>query len=216
MIVLGIVGSIAGGKTTAARYLKERHLRQWEAAWIDADLLAKRSLDHEDVKAELVLHFGEHILDTGGRMNRGKIASIVFGNDPASQAELSYLESVVHPVVRNQVLRMLKSNARDGVQVSLLDVPLLFESGWDRCCDEIWCVDADSDIRAGRALSRGWKSDEIRKREQRQLPIATKIRLSNRVILNDGSIEQLHQTLEAHYQDLGLENGKSKPGTHCR
>ncbi|KAA1259000.1 Dephospho-CoA kinase [Rubripirellula obstinata] len=211
MIVLGIVGSIAGGKSTVARYLQESG-----AAWIDADSLAKQSLDLADVKEKLVLRFGNQVLNAGGGIDRAEIGSIVFGNDQASQAELRYLESIVHPIVRNQVLQKLKSNASSGVQVSLLDVPLLFESGWDRCCDEVWCIDADPEIRAARAANRGWHPDEIVKREQRQLPIATKIQLSNRVIQNNGSMEELHQRVDQHWQSLLTKNVETDSDTHCR
>lgn len=211
MIVLGIVGSIAGGKSTVAS-----HLQGLGAAWIDADSLAKQALDLVEVKAELVRHFGDQVLDLNGRIDRPKIGSIVFGNDQASQTELRYLESVVHPVVGELISQALNRNLRGEFRVSLLDVPLLFESGWDRSCDEIWCIDADPELREARVATRGWQPDEITKREQRQLSISAKIQLSNQVIQNNGTLDQLYLTINQHWQRITAVQADRSPDTHCQ
>lgn len=211
MFVLGIVGSIAGGKSTAASYLQQKG-----ADWIDADAIARSSLGLKSVLSPLVDRFGDSIIGSDGQIDRAKLGAIVFGQDPASEANLRYLESVVHPVVRKQIRQQLQQNIQDGVQVSLLDVPLLFESGWDLFCDQVWCIDADSDVRAQRAAGRGWQSDEITKRERRQRSISDKARLSNVVVQNNGTIDDLHQTLDDHWNRLieSLDNDCSDP-RHC-
>jgi dephospho-CoA kinase len=197
MFVLGIVGSIAGGKSTAAGYLQQKN-----AAWINADEIARASLDLQSVQSKLVRRFGHSIVGIDGDVDRRELGAIVFGQDAASEANLRYLESAVHPVVRKQIRQQLSQNIDDEVQVSLLDVPLLFESGWDLFCDQVWCIDASPEIRAQRAAARGWDSDEISKRELRQKPMSEKIRLSNLVILNNGTIDELHQSLDHHWQRL--------------
>ena len=211
MIVLGIVGSIAGGKSTVARQLQDLG-----AVWINADSIAKESLDLIEVKSELVRHFGDHLLDFDGQIDRQKLGAIVFGEDQASQMELRYLESLVHPVVRKQISQILKKNTLNGILVSLLDVPLLFESGWDRSCDEIWCVDAKRELRAERAAKRGWQPDELTKREGRQLSIQNKIQLSNYVLENNGTLDQLHHTSGQHWQRMMAMQTKPIVDSHCQ
>ena len=202
MIVLGIVGSIAGGKSTVARFLEDLG-----ASWIDADSIAKAALDLIEVQRLLVDHFGDQIINaaTNGdqeTIDRSKLGALVFGDDPTSQEGLRYLEGIVHPIVRARIREILNENAAAEVRVSLLDVPLLFESGWDQSCDQIWCVDADPKIRSIRAEKRGWGQKEISRREKQQLPISEKIRLSHLLIQNDGSLEQLQQTVRQHWQQL--------------
>ena len=211
MIVLGIVGSIASGKSTVAR-----RLETLGAAWIDADTIARRMLDQPTVQSELKDHFGVGITGISGGIDRTKLARMVFGDDDSSRVALEYLESVVHPLVHQQITQTLKTNAKSGVEVSLLDVPLLFKSQWDRCCDEIWCIDATRSIREARAHDRGWKADELAKRESRQLPLAEKKRLSHLVIENNSTLSDFHQTIQQHWENL-LKNPRPgrKPAPHC-
>ena len=156
MILLGIVGSPAGGKSTAARMLAE-----WGATWIDADAIARKCLDRADVRPELVRRFGDEILGEDGTVQRARLAAKVFGNDLQSRSALKALEEIVHPRVRQIIGDAIESAALSRARVALLDVPLLFESGWDRSCDAIWCVDASRNNRIERARSRGWDSSEL-------------------------------------------------------
>ena len=211
-VLLGIVGSPAGGKSTAARILAE-----WGASWIDADAIARECLRRTDVIPELVDRFGEEIVDASGSVQRSALAKIVFGQDTESRAALADLEAIVHPRVRIVIGDQIQAAANARVHVALLDVPLLFESGWDQSCDAIWCVDASFDNRVRRAQSRGWDAAELERREANQLSIAMKCRLSNVVMRNDSTLSRLRENLRQHWDLLVKMRTSSADSTirHC-
>jgi dephospho-CoA kinase len=210
MIVLGIVGSPAGGKSTVAR-----HLEDLGATWINADEIARSVLEQDDVQRELLSHFGSEIAGSDGRIDRSQLASRVFGDDDSQRLALTYLESVIHPPTRRLILGELIASHRSGKAVAVLDVPLMFESGWDRCCDEIWCVDADPSLRLERARSRNWDEPQLRAREANQLDIDKKKRLSTAVIMNNGSLEQLYETTDRLWRSLVGRHQTLLSDSHC-
>ncbi len=211
MIVLGLVGSPAGGKSTVAATLAERG-----ATWVDADRIAREVLDRPHIRRTLATRFGDHILAEGGRVDRQRLAAIVFGDDDPKGLALNYLESIVHPPTRSEIGEQLKHAAAENVAVAVLDVPLLFESGWDLACDQIWCVDAPFEIRVNRAAGRGWDAAEMRRRESNQLPIVEKARRSGRVISNHRTRRELIASVNALYVSLEKSSRESPhdPG-HC-
>jgi dephospho-CoA kinase len=210
MIVLGIVGSPAGGKSTVAR-----HLQELGATWINADEIARNVLEQDVVQRRLLAHFGPEIAGSGGRIDRSRLAAKVFGDDDHKRLALNYLESVVHPETRRIITERLWEAERAEVPVVVLDVPLLFESRWDLACDEIWCVDAGRDQRLQRARSRGWDEQQLRSREASQMEIETKKQLSTRVIMNDGTLEQLFETIDSYWRSLDRRKPTDVPESHC-
>ncbi|MFK8115192.1 MAG: dephospho-CoA kinase [Rubripirellula sp.] len=196
MYVLGVVGSPAGGKSTVAKRLAERG-----ATWINADLVARAVLEHDDISQQLIDHFGSDIATSEGAIDRAKLASLVFGDDESKRSSLRFLEGLVHPRTRALIqsqIRAVQQTVPSGSEKSviILDVPLMFKSGWDRSCDEIWCVDSEREIRLARTKDRGWDDEELQQRESNQLDIGAKRRLSNLVIDNNGTLEQLGETID--------------------
>ncbi len=212
MFILGLVGSPASGKSTVARRLEELG-----AVWINADLVARSVLEEDETQHQLISHFGDQIRGPDGKIDRGKLASLVFGDDDASRAALNYLEGVVHPRTRLLITGQLRDCAKQGLTAAILDVPLLFESGWDQSCDEIWCVDADRSIRMQRAIDRGWENDELARRESNQIDIEEKKRLSNFVIINDAALADLHESVDRLWNSVRSRNSRLTPSTtpHC-
>ncbi|TWT80036.1 Dephospho-CoA kinase [Planctomycetes bacterium CA13] len=215
MIVIGIVGAPAGGKSTVAGYLEELG-----ATWINADLVARDVLQSPEIQAKLISHFGPEITGSDGQIERTALASVVFGDDEPSRTALHYLESVIHPPTREEITERLATAERSGVKVAILDVPLLFESKWDRSCDEIWFVDAPWAHRLRRAKQRGWDESELRKRESNQLSTDEKRRLSSCVIENGSGLTDLRRIVRSHWDKLTHlgNNGAAAPSidTHCR
>ena len=218
MIIIGIVGAPAGGKSTVAECLAELG-----ATWINADKIAHEMLEKPSVKDKLVVYFGEQILAKDGKIDRSSLAELVFGDDEPHRKGLNYLESVVHPLTRQQITYQIQNAPFH--QITLLDVPLLFESKWHHVCDEIWFIDAPRDKRLARAVARGWNEDELTKREQNQLPIEQKRAFSTRVISNDKSLIDLKDRLREIWDDLkqrqestsqNSRNAKQRYEDHCR
>ena len=197
MIVLGLVGDPAGGKSTAARFLAGLG-----SEWINADLIARECLHHPDVLDALTHRFGRSVLNGAGEIDRAKVADLVFGTDPDHRQNLQFLESLVHPKTRLEIHQRIVEAARSGFRVALLDVPLLFESGWDRGCDSIFCITASRENRLSRSQIRGWDASELDRRESSQMPIETKCRLSNLVMQNDATLEALQQNLRRGWDQL--------------
>lgn len=197
MIILGLVGDPAGGKSTAAKFLASLG-----AEWINADLIARECLSDVDVIDVLTDRWGEKILNQSNGIDRAKVADLVFGDDSDKRDNLRFLESIVHPKTRVEINRRIVAAANDRKRVALLDVPLLFESGWDRSCDSIWCISASRENRLMRSENRGWDAAEFDRRESNQLPIETKYRLSNRVMRNDATLESLQQNLHRQWRQL--------------
>lgn len=216
MIILGLVGTPASGKSSVAEFLSGLG-----ADWINADLIARECLGRPDVIAALRTQFGDSIVDDEGSIDRKRVADLVFGNDPVKRGNLRALESVVLPPTRKEILGRIADAARRDCSVALLDAPLLFESGWDRGCDQIWCVDATRENRLARCQKRGWDAAELDRRESNQVPIETKCRLSNLVMRNDATLEALHQNLRQRWDQLvrmwgnDRRKGDSATPRHC-
>ncbi|MAI30197.1 MAG: dephospho-CoA kinase [Planctomycetaceae bacterium TMED240] len=210
MIVLGLVGTPAGGKSTVAERLVELG-----ATWINADLLAKTVMDQPDVQADLIQHYGASIVNNDDEIDRAKLAALVFGDDDASRSRLDYLESRIHPETKQLIKNQLFRFEKRGDSVAILDVPLLFKSSWDRSCDEIWCVDSDKEIRIARVRSRGWTPEHLQSREKNQLEIAEKMRLSTRVILNNGTLAELNDTISTLWSSLVRQHSAASDPRHC-
>ncbi len=222
MIVIGMVGTPAAGKSTVAGILAE-----FGSEWINADLIARECLNDPGVIDSLTRRFGTQVLvpedaGCGGRIDRKAIADLVFGNDSVKRENLRFLESLVHPRTREEITRRIEAAADSGRPVALLDVPLLFESHWDLCWDAVWCVDADIEVRLRRAAGRGWDRSELERREANQIPIETKSRLSNVVMRNESTLDALRQNLRCHWGKLARmtpeagRGNESRSGRHCR
>ena len=219
VIVIGIVGSPAGGKSTVARQLEAVG-----ATWINADLLAREVLERGEIQNRLLAHFGADIASKSGQVDRAKLAAVVFGDDDSSRRSLTYLEGLVHPETRRLIeLRLDEARQSEASEsttlaqpIVVLDVPLLFEVGWDRCCDQVWCVDANPALRLQRAAERGWNEGELQRRESNQLTIEEKRRLSNVVIENNGTLDKLHETVTQLWRSVESDAAAKTDDSHCQ
>ncbi|MEO1614507.1 MAG: dephospho-CoA kinase [Planctomycetota bacterium] len=215
MIVIGLVGTIAAGKSTAAE-----HLASLGAAWINADEIAKACLEEPDVIQALTERFGDRVRESREQINRAQLAKLVFGDTSTQKENLRYLESLVHPRTRSRIHDAIVQAASTRSPAALLDVPLLFESGWDLACDAIFCLDADRSIRRQRAANRGWAAGELERREAAQMAIEKKIQLSQVVMRNEATLLSLRQNLSRQWAKLCRIDqtdtaGSISPDGHC-
>ncbi len=197
MIIIGIAGAPAGGKSTVAAKLADLG-----ATWINADQVAHEVLAMPDISEQVVHRFGSEVCDDKGQIDRRKLASRVFGDDDSHQKALSYLESVIHPPTRRLIAEKIESAAKAKAPMVVLDVPLLFESGWDRECDEVWFIDTSLAIQHQQAKLRGWTDEDLRQRQSRQLELDEKRIQSTRIIPNHSTIADLHSRVESLWNEL--------------
>jgi dephospho-CoA kinase len=180
MILVGLTGGVATGKSTVAKMFK-----QCGAVVIDADELA-----HEVVTPgkpawrEIVSLFGQTVLNQDRSLNRQTLGSIVFRNSNKRRQ----LEQIIHPRVAREQARLTRQAARkDPHAVVIYDVPLLFEAGIDKRVDTTIVVTADRKTQIARLKKRnGLSQTEAIRRITSQMPLSKKVRLADIVV--DGTL----------------------------
>lgn len=165
MITIGMCGRSGSGKSTVASYFRSKGIPV-----IDTDDLYHRILlEKGECVRELVEAFGTEILKEDGSVDRRTLASAVFLSDEPKERQ-ARLNAITHRHVLSRVKEILSAQKKQDARVVFVDVPLLFESGFDRLCDAVICVVADEDRRIARISERdGIKEDEIRARFRSQL-----------------------------------------------
>lgn len=211
MIVIGVLGLPASGKSAVAETLQSLG-----AHWINADRIGHRVLQRGEIKEQLATRLGTAILRTDGEIDRPKLGEIVFGDDAASLAALKYLESLVHPPIRQQMTRQVAAALQTAAPAVVLDAPLLLEGHWDLWCDELWYVDTAEAIRTRAAAQRGWTPQTLQRRTAQQLPAEHKRRFATQTLTNSGTLEQLRLQVVQQWRRLVEREPRSGPAAHCR
>ncbi len=180
MILIGLTGGVATGKSTVARMFQ-----QCGAVVIDADALAKAVVQPgKPAWRDIVRHFGKSILNTDQTINRQALGSIVFSRPTQRRV----LERLIHPRVAREQQRLTREATRnDPNAVVLYDVPLLFEAGIDKRVEKTIVVAADQSTQIARLKKRnGLSRAEALRRIRSQMPLTQKIRRADLVI--DGTL----------------------------
>jgi len=192
-LVIGLTGNIATGKSTILKYLAEKG-----AAIIDADKLAHRVMEPGGAAYEAVVRsFGREILHEDGTINRKKLGEIVFSDTSA----LGRLEKLVHPKVfelGNQEIEEAKSSLVILEAIKLLEAGLMVT-----LCDEVWVVIANFASQLRRLMeNRGMDETKAQRIISIQPPQAAKVNQADRVIENNGALDELYAQLDIIWADL--------------
>ncbi len=185
MKVIGLTGGIASGKSTVSRHLKKAH----GLPVLDADAAAYRLAEPEGPMWEaFVERYGkERALLADGRLDRAAIGEIVFRD----AAERDWMNDMSHPLIRAELLRQLGKCRAYGVKAAVLDVPLLYEVGWENMADEVWVVYVDAAAQLHRLMVRNKLSEATaRERMAAQMPLYEKRRRADVVIDNNGTVRE--------------------------
>ena len=128
------------------------------------------------------------IVTAGGTLDRAAIARLIF-TDPTMRAEV---EQISHPLIRRAVEERLRMAEKEQKRAAVLDVPLLFEAGWDALADEVWVVALPPEEQLTRLLARDKTMSEVeaRARSAAQMPLAEKCARADVVIDNSGTKEE--------------------------
>jgi dephospho-CoA kinase len=197
MIVIGIVGGIASGKSAVADLCG-----RMGAAVIHADQIGHQVLTEADTVRRLRRRWGERAFGADGKVSRAAIASIVFAGTPQANSDLRFLESVTHPRIEQRIRERIKELNRMGTSVVVLDAPVLLEAGWNRHCDRIVLVDVNRAERLRRALQRGWTESQFANRENSQLSPEEKRKVADVVIDNSASLDHTLAQLQQFWRSL--------------
>lgn len=190
---IGLTGGIASGKSTASVIL-----RGWGACIIDADAIAHGLMEPQAPLYEAYrAHFGEGVILPDGQLNRRRIGQIAFANP----AEKRWLDETAHPVIRRAIEQELERAEAAGEPAVILDIPLLFETGWQAHVDESWLVDVPEPLQLARLQSRnGYSREDAARRIAAQMPLSEKRRLADVIIDNSGTERELMERLRALWQ----------------
>lgn len=196
MILVGLTGGIATGKSTVAKMFE-----RCGAVVIDADELARNVVKAgKPAWREIVKTFGRTVLNPDRTLNRHALGAIVFGN----RAKLRKLEKIIHPRVAREQARLTRQAARrDPQAVVIYDVPLLFETGIDKRVDKIIVVTANKETQISRLTKRnGLTRPEALRRIRNQMPLAKKVRLADFVLQGTLKPAPLRQAVRALIRTL--------------
>lgn len=191
MLLVGLTGNIASGKSTVAQLLSERG-----ATIIDADVLARRAVERGSKAFDaIVRRWGTSILAPDGHLDRAALRRIVFGNPK----ELESLNEIVHPEVeRLRELRIAEARSR-GDRIVVCDIPLLFEKKMVDDFDRIVLVDAPRPLRLERLVhDRGLRETEAMDMIAAQMPAELKRARADFVVDNATTLTEL----EARVHDV--------------
>ena len=182
--IIGILGGICSGKSIVAT-----QLGRLGCAVIDADKMAKELLNEPAIQTKIVESFGKEILGAEGRIDRGKLAKIVF----SKSSQLAALTTIIHPPVLEKVDTLIeKYTNKKAFKAIVLDIPLLAEVGWEKRCDKLIFVDCEHKIRLERAKNRGFSSEnELKIRENFQISLDKKQKMSHYIVYNNSDLSEL-------------------------
>ena len=188
MFVIGLTGGIGTGKTEVTHVLRELG-----AVVIESDKVAHLSYrPGTDAYDEIIDQFGKEVLDDSGVIDRGKLGGLVFaGPDLRIQ-----LEKIVWPAVRSWITERLIQEKERGTKIIVIEVPKLFEAGWDDLADAIWTVEASSAAVAQRVNVRSNLSEtEINARVQAQITRAERAKRADLLIENSAELADLRERI---------------------
>ena len=196
MILVGLTGGVATGKSTVAAMFE-----RCGATVIDADQLARQVVEPgKPAWRDIVRAFGSGILYPDRTLDRQALADIVF----RSPRKLRRLERIIHPRVTRLQSRLTKAIAgRRRAAVVIYEVPLLFEAGVDKRVDAVIVVTADRRTQMERLARRtGLSRTDILRRIRSQMPLAEKRRRADFVLDGTQSLEILRRQTARLYAQL--------------
>lgn len=188
-MIIGLTGSIASGKSTVANMLKEYGL-----PIVDADLVARMVVEPGKPTLDKIVEvFGEEVLTEDRALNREKLGSIIFHDEKKRKM----LNNIIHPAIRQEMLRQRDEHIENGEKTVIMDIPLLFESKLQHFVDKILVVTVDDNIQLKRLMERNQLSEEeATSRIQSQMPLSEKEEGADAVIYNNLSLDNTKEQLE--------------------
>ncbi|MCR3923457.1 MAG: dephospho-CoA kinase [Firmicutes bacterium] len=198
MLVIGLTGGIATGKSTVATLFEKRGVHR-----IDTDQLARSVVEPGQIAWDaIVQYFGNDILQENGQLNRKKLGKLIF----ADAKKRRVLENIIHPAIQALMNRQINEARRQGVCITLIEVPLLYETNFHNDVDRVIVVTATEEKQVARLLQRdGLAGEQARQRMASQLPLAEKVARADYVIDNNGTLEQTEQQVDAVWQIVKQE-----------
>jgi len=198
MLLVALTGGIGSGKTMVGEIFAELG-----ALVVDSDQLAREVVERGSKGFDLIVtEFGDEILKNGD-LDRTALASFIF-KDPNKRAKL---EEITHPLIRQSFAKIVSSAGSDSIIIN--QIPLLVESKHDYRFDHVITISAPENIRTERLLKRGLTLSQIDQRMKAQATDTQREGISDTVIVNDKSEQELITQVEKVWESL-KNKSKSK------
>lgn len=192
---VGLTGNIGTGKTTVAWMFEELGAKLLNADTIAHETIAPQS----SVWKQLFDRYGKRIMIEGGVVDRKALGRIIFSDDH----ERKFVESAIHPRVHEELTKKIADAKRDGTQLLIVEVPLLFETKWDKEMDSIVVVSCDLELQIKRCQDKfGLTREEVLQRIKAQRPIEEKIAKADHIVDNSGSMNETFIQVRRIYSSL--------------
>ena len=195
MKIIGLTGGIGSGKSTVSQFLAELG-----AVILDADKVGHEALrSRSEVWRQVVNAFGKQIATSKGDIDRKKLGKIVFNNSEAR----AKLNRIMHPAMYDMVKVRLEKYRRQGVDIAVLEAPLLIEAGWTSLLEEVWVVVAsEAAVLKWLEERTGFSREESLARIRSQLSSEQRIKYADVVINNDSDLDGLKAKVKELWQGL--------------
>jgi dephospho-CoA kinase len=195
VLIIGLTGGIGTGKSEVSHIL-----RDLGAVVIESDKVAHQSYEPGTKAHGLIVNlFGEDVLDGSGFIDRKSLGKIVFA-DTARRLEL---EKIVWPATRELTLALLEKETVRGTRVVVVEVPKLFESGWDKLADVVWTVEAPQSVVIQRVERRsGMSESDTKARIAAQFTRQERVDRADIVIENDATLEDLRNQISKLWESI--------------
>lgn len=181
--IIGITGGISSGKSTVTNFLRQRGFQV-----VDADALVHQlQAPGGRLYNILVEHFDNQVVLKNGQLNRPLLASLIFSNPE----EQEWSKETQGQVILEE-LAALKNQLAQTEAIFFMDIPLLFEQGYESWFDEVWLIYLDRETQIERLMNRDKLSLEAAEsRLSSQWSLDKKKKLATHIIDNSGSLDQL-------------------------
>lgn len=194
--ILGITGGIASGKTTATKTLESLGVEI-----VDADIIARNVVSNDysnnsSALAKIVDHFGPAILLASDELDRARLRDIIF----ADPTEKRWLENLLHPIVRKQIIQQLSAIKSP---YGVLSSPLLFEKEQQELVNHTLVIDVPIETQNTRAILRdNVNQQQINNIMDTQLSREERNKKADDIISNTGNIEELQEKITVYHKQL--------------
>ena len=180
--LIGLTGGIATGKSTVSKLLATK------LPIVDADKIAWQvEGPGQPTTQKIVAHFGQQAVLADGRLNRPWLGQLVFNDAQAFQA----LTAITRLPIQYAMFEAIVAANQQQPDAIILDVPLLFESGWQHVCDQVLVVTASPAVVLQRLMARNHLSQQAAQaRIDSQMPLAQKVARADVVIDNGANIDK--------------------------
>lgn len=180
--LIGLTGGIATGKSTVSKLLATK------LPIVDADKIAWQvEGPGQPTTQKIVAHFGQQAVLADGRLNRPWLGQLVFNDAQALQA----LTAITRLPIQYAMFEAIVAANQQQPDAIILDVPLLFESGWQHVCDQVLVVTASPAVVLQRLMARNHLSQQAAQaRIDSQMPLAQKVARADVVIDNGANIDK--------------------------